>query len=146
MFSRPLIIFGTLVWITSNIFTSFLKCTAQNWTPAEALTLLNRAEGLFHMPCPVYTSHCDVSLSTTSEHFWLVFNLWFIQPLKWDSKKQLPSWGFWWLFFPNLYLCGWFFSYTRYYWISSSLFFRPFLQFAKIILISLPTLLASNQL
>lgn len=97
--------FGSL----PNIFTSFLKCTAQNWTPAEALTVLSRAEGLFHMPCPVYTSHCDVSLSTTSEHFWLAFNLWFIQTLKWDSKKQLPSWGFWWLFSPNLYLCGWFF-------------------------------------
>lgn len=94
MFSRPLIIFITLIWITSNIFPSFLKCTAQNWTPAEALTVLSGAEGLFHMSCLVYTSHCDVSLSTTSEHFWLVFNFWFTQGHRWAYKKWLPSWFF----------------------------------------------------
>lgn len=109
MFSRPLIIFVTLIWTTSNIFTSFLKCTAQNWTPAEALTVLSGAEGLFHMSHLVYTSHCDVSLYTTSEHFWLVFDLWFTQ-----TPDELLKNGYHPVFLvfpptPNLYLCGWFF-------------------------------------
>lgn len=86
MFGFPSI-FSYLPW--NALFQTELKSRIISW----------RA-GLFPMCCLVYTSHCNVSLSTTSEHFWLVFNNGTIKSLDELLKHGYTLGGsFWWFFF-----------------------------------------------
>lgn len=122
-------------------FPSIFSCLSWNMLFRMELQPLLRAV-LFPMSGPVYTSHCNVSLSITSKHFWFVFNNDKIKFLD-EFLKHGCTPG---VFFHPVYV--WLIvSKTCHYWITYSLFSsREFLQLARIILIFLPTLLASNQL